>query len=285
MQQTQKTASPTAQDYQKMWGDRILRTGLGGLGLGAGAASLYYLARNLSTALKQQDDEEEAKPAVDAPLGATAMPEAEKASGLYDDATTAVGKMLPDSFVNTLSKLVSVGTPGVKNDFDPNVMRSSFGTAATVGAGLLGPYAGWKAIQAIQENKKKNDRAQMVADAEKEYYDALTGNDHKLDNVYSKVAEKAASEKVALLDAVTGTWDALKRLPSAAGAAYVSAGLGLGGLAGKLLYDRALAESKAKAVAEAAKSRARISGILPTYVDPEELVSLKRRVESADQPE
>lgn len=285
MQQTQKTAGPTAQDFQQMWGDRILRTGVGGLGLGASAASLYYLARNLSNALKQQDEEEEVTPAVDQKLPKPMAFEAEKASGLYEDAASGVGKMLPDSFVNMLSRVVSPTVPGTKNDFDPNIMRSSFGTAATIGAGLLGPYAGWKAIQAIQNNKKKNDRAKMVEDAEKEYYAALTGSDSKLDGVYDKVAEKAAAEKVALLDAVTGTWDALKRLPSAAGAAYVSAGLGLGGLAGKLLYDRALSESKAKAVAEAAKSRARISGILPTYVDPEELVALKRRVESADQPE
>lgn len=275
--QIEKQAAPTAEDFQKMWGDRILRTGLGGAGLGAGAASLYYLARNLSAALKQRQEETEQEPTPVMPAVA------EKASGIYEDISSGVGKVLPDSFLRMFDQLVRPG--GKDNRFDPNVARSTFGTLGALGAGGLGAYGGWQAIKAINDGKKQRDRKQMVDDAEREYYAALTGENNKLDNVYNKAAEKAAAEKVALLDAITGLWDTAKRLPAAGAIAYTGAGLGLGGLAAKLMYDRAQALSKAKAVAEAAKSRERISGILPAYVDPDELAAVKKRVAEAQPSE
>lgn len=277
--QNEKHAAPTAEDFQKMWGDRILRTGLGGAGLGMGAASLYYLARNLSAALKQR---QETPPSPVAPALADDE-DAEKTSGLYDDVTTGVGKMLPDSFLRMVDRLIRPG--GAENRFDPNVARSTFGALGALGAGGAGVYGGWQAIKAINDSKKQRDRKQLVSDAEQEYYAALTGAGSKLDNVYSKAAEKAAAEKVALLDAVTGLWDTAKRLPAAGAIAYTGAGLGLGGLAAKLMYDRAQSLSKAKAVAEAVKSRERISGILPAYVDPDELVAIKKQVAEAQPSE
>lgn len=272
MAEHEKTAAPTAEDYQKMWGDRILRSGIGGLGAGATAASLYYLARNLSNAMKQRQEEA----AQQAPVLDT---DAEKASGLYDDVATGVGKMLPDSLLRIFDSTRSPSS--AVNRFDPNIMRSAFGTATALGAGGLGMYGGWKALQMLQNSKKRRDRKQMVEDAEREYYDALTGGENKLDDAYNKAAEYAAQEKVALLDAVTDAWDVAKRVPGFAATAYTTAGLGLGGLAAKLMYDRAQARSKAKAVEEAAKSRARIAGILPAYVDPDELAAVKKRVEEA----
>lgn len=277
--QIEKQAAPTAEDFQKMWGDRILRTGIGGAGLGAGAASLYYLARNLSAALKQRQEE----PAPPVPAVSPTDEDAEKTSGLYDDITTGIGKALPDSFLRMVDRLIRPS--GAKNDFDPSVARSTFGTLGALGAGGAGVYGGWQAVKAINDNKKKRDRKQLVADAEREYYSALTGENNKLDGVYRKAAEKAAAEKVALVDAITGLWDTAKRLPAAGAIAYTGAGLGIGGLAAKLMYDRAQALSKAKAVAEAAKSRERISGILPAYVDPDELIAVKKRVDEAQQSE
>jgi hypothetical protein len=278
--QTEKQAGPTAEDFQKMWGDRILRTGIGGAGLGAGAASLYYLARNLSAALKQRQEAAAVPPA---PTMPESDEDAEKTSGLYDDITKGVGKTLPDSFLRMVDRLIRPS--GATNDFDPNVARSTFGTLGALGAGGAGVYGGWQAVKAINDSKKQRDRKQLVEDAEREYYDALTGPNNKLDAVYAKAAEKAAAEKVALLDAITGMWDAAKRLPAAGAIAYTGAGLGLGGLAAKLLYDRAQSLSKAKAVEEAAKSRERISGILPAYVDPDELAAVKNRVAEAQPSE
>jgi hypothetical protein len=277
--QNEKHAAPTAEDFQKMWGDRILRTGLGGAGLGMGAASLYYLARNLSAALKQRQE----VPPAPAASALADEDDAEKTSGLYDDATTGVGKMLPDSFLRMVDRLIRPG--GGENRFDPSVARSTFGTLGALGAGGVGVYGGWQAIKAINDSKKQRDRKQLVNDAEQEYYSALTGTGSKLDNVYNKATEKAAAEKVALLDAVTGLWDTAKRLPAAGAIAYTGAGLGLGGLAAKLMYDRAQSLSKAKAVAEAVKSRERISGILPAYVDPDELVAIKQQVAEAQPAE
>jgi hypothetical protein len=264
---------PTPQDFQRFWGDRIIRTGVGGLGLGAGAASLYYLARGLSKAMKERPPVEEEEEELVAPA---------KLAGLYDDIATGAGKMLPDSMLSFLRPFTPAVTPKNQNSFDPNVIRSSFGTGATVGAGALGTLGGYKLVQMLHNNKKKRDRQAEIDAAEQEYYSALAGDKSKqLDDAYDTASEKAAAEKVALTDWLNGIWDTAKRVPSAVGGTYVATGLGLGGLAAKLMYDRARERSKAKAVEEAAKSRARIAGILPTYVDPDEIVALKQRVDGA----
>lgn len=268
---------PTPQDFQRFWGDRIIRTGVGGLGLGAGAASLYYLARGLSQALRERkpvEDEEET-------LSEAPVVPGNKMAGVYDDVATGAGKMLPDSFTDFLRPFTPAIQPGKDNTFDPNVWRSSFGTAATVGAGALGTLGGFKLIQALHKRKKKRDQQAEIDDAEKAYYAALVGND-RLNNVYGMAAQKAAAEKAANpAEWLTSIWDTAKRVPAAVGGGYVATGLGLGGLAAKLMYDRARERSRAKAVEEAAKSKARIAGILPTYVDPDEIIALKQQAEQA----
>jgi hypothetical protein len=265
---------PTAQDYQRFWGDRIVRTGIGGLGLGAGATSLYYLARGLSQALnqpKQQEDDEEKPPKITET----------KAAGIYDNVTEGVGKMLPDSVLSFLRPFTPATNKG-QNSYDPNVIRSSFGSGATFGAAALGGLGGYKLINALHKRKKKREQQEQISAAEKEYYDALTGGSAKsLDSAYDIASEKAAGEKKALLDWLTSAYDTAKRVPAAVGGTYVATGLGLGGLAAKLMYDRTRDRSRAKAVEEAAKSKARIAGILPTYVDPDEIVALKQQVERA----
>lgn len=268
---------PTPQDFQRFWGDRIMRTGLGGLGVGAGAASLYYLARGLSQALRDRQPVEEEEDDV------PGVPAGNKMAGLYDNIATGAGRMLPDAVVDFLKPFTPAMTPKAPNSYDPNVIRSSFGTAATLGAGALGTYGGYKLIQALHNRKKKRDRQEEIDAAEKEYYDALVGpTANKLDGVYDMASQKAAAEKKANpLEWLSGAWDTAKRVPSAVGGAYVASGLGLGGLAAKLMYDRARERSRAKAVEEAAKSKARIAGILPTYVDPDEIVALKQRAEQA----
>lgn len=266
--QPARVGPPTPADFQRFWGDRILRTGIGAFGAAAGATGLYHLARRLSSALRQEDDETTDEPSEPA----------EKTSGVYDDIATGVGKVLPDSVVSVLSPF----TPTVKrpNTFDPNVLRSSFGTGATLGAGALGAYGGYKLIKMLNDRYKQKERDSEVEDAEKEYYAALTGkNDaQSLDGVYDKAAALATEKKAGIGDTLSSLWDVTKRVPSAVGGAYVATGLGLGGLAAKLMYDRARDRSRAKAVEEAAKSRARIAGILPTYVDPDEIEELRRQV-------
>lgn len=262
---------PTAQDYQRFWGNRILRTGVGGLGLGAGAASLYYLARGLSQAInrpKEEDEEEELAPKITET----------KIAGIYDSVSEGVGKLLPDSVLSFLRPFTPAVAPKNQNSYDPNIIRSSFGTGATVGAMALGGLGGYKLIEAMHKRKKRQEREEQVSAAEKQYYDALLGKQgRQLDQAYDAASEKAASEKKALLEWLTDTYDVAKRVPAAIGGTYVGAGLGLGGLAAKLMYDRARERSRAKAVEEAAKSKARIAGILPTYVDPDEIIALKQQ--------
>jgi hypothetical protein len=262
--------APTNQDYEKFWGDRIVRTGVRGLGAGLGAGALYYLARSLSDAARQRAQAAEAKEQ------AQLMGEEKVSAISYDQVTSAIGKMLPNSPMSLL-KPFTPDAGGGPNTFDPSVTRSSFGIGATVGSGALGGMAGLKLMQLLHQRKKKMDRQQEVDDAEQEYHNALIGKSAAaLDAVYDSMGEKQAA-----FESITGLWDALKRVPAAVGGAGVVAGLGAGGLAAKLMYDRAKERSRAEAVEEAAKSRARIAGILPTYVDPDEISALKQQVNNA----
>lgn len=262
--------APTNQDYEKFWGDRIVRTGVRGLGAGLGAGALYYLARSLSDAARQRAQVAEAQEQ------ARLMGEEKTSASTYDQITAAIGKMLPNSPMSLL-KPFTPDAGGGPNTFDPSVTRSSFGIGATVGSGALGGMAGLKLMQFLHQRKKKMDRQQEVDDAEQEYHNALIGKSAAaLDVVYDSMGEKQA-----VFESITGLWDALKRVPAAVGGAGVVAGLGAGGLAAKLMYDRAKERSRAEAVEEAAKSRARIAGILPTYVDPDEISALKQQVNNA----
>jgi len=273
--QTEKLSqAPTNADFEKFWGDRMVRTGVRGLGAGLGAGALYYLARSLSDAVRQRS--QIAKEKETAQLMGE-MPGAEKlSSNTYDNITENIGKLLPNSF-NSFLKPFTPSVPNADNTFDPNTIRSSFGIGSTVAAGGLGGLAGWKLIQALHNRKKKQDQQQEVDDAEQEYHDALMGKSGAaLDSVYDSIGEKQAA-----FETITGLWDALKRVPAAVGGAGVVAGLGGGALAAKLMYDRAKERSRAKAVEDAAKSRERLAGILPTYVDPDEISALKQQVNNA----
>ena len=136
-----------------------MRSGIGGVGLGAGAASLYYLARGLSQALNRPavEEEEEETPKIT---------EAKRA-GLYDNLSEGVGKTLPDSlmsFVRPFTPATSKRT----NSYDPNFWRSSFGNVATLAAGGAGAYGGYKLLDALHKRKKQQDRQAEVDAAEKE---------------------------------------------------------------------------------------------------------------------
>lgn len=271
---TEKTSAPavgapTNQDYERFWGDRIVRTGLRGAGVGLGAGALYYLARSLSDVARQRAQAAKEKEQ------AALMGEKVSASA-YDSVTEAIGKMLPNSPMSLLRPFTPDVPKGGHNTFDPSVTRSSFGIGATVGAGALGSLAGWKLIQALHARKKRQDRQQEVDDAERAYHEALVGKSAALDTAYDSLGEKQAA-----FESLKSLWDGLKRLPAAVGGAGVLAGMGSGALAAKLMYDRAKERSRAKAVEEAAKSRARVAGILPTYVDPDEIIALKQQVSNA----
>jgi len=259
-------SAPTEPDLKRFWGDRILRAGGTGLGVGVGAAGLYYLARSLSQAARERAKrKEEEEPA--------------KFAGIYDNITEGIGGMLPSKIIDLLrplSPIIDQTSPGT---YDPNIIRSSFGTGATLGAGALGLAGGTGLVSMLHKRKKQQNRQAEIDAAEKEYHDALLGRSAKnnLDGVYDTAVEKAAAEKVAWPQWLNDITDVAKRVPGAVGGAYVATGLGMGGLAAKLMYDRAKERAHAKAVEDAAKSKARIAGILPTYVDPDEIASLKQQ--------
>ena len=56
--------------------------------------------------------------------------------------------------------------------------------------------------------------------------------------------------------------------------AYVTAVLGTGALAGKMTYDWTRERSRDKALERARKSRARLEGVSPVYIDPEQMVAI-----------
>jgi hypothetical protein len=61
--------------------------------------------------------------------------------------------------------------------------------------------------------------------------------------------------------------------------AYWAGLLGTGVAAGKMTYDWTRERSRDKAIERARRARARMAGTAPVYVDPEQLVAVKKLVE------
>lgn len=150
---------------------------------------------------------------------------------------------------------------------------------AVLGATGLGIYGGHSLMNSITEKKRKEDLKLMVEEAKKEYQRALLGKRAEtLNTAFGKYAEKKASGAVSA-GATAADWllEPLRRmgvLPL-----YSTAVLGTGALAGKMTYDWTRERSKDKALERARKSRARLSGVAPIYVDPEQLAAIKNIAE------
>lgn len=255
--------------WRVLYGDKMLNSLAGGLGIGLGGTGLYYLYQGLANRQPpklENDDEDEVKEDVKAFSPKTAA--GEGAGDTVSNITTAVkerlGNMLPSSWLDFV--------PGAstRGPVDPNSTRAAFGNTAIIGAGGLGLLGGNYLINRLYENKKQKDREDEVADAANEYHAALMGHSKK---------SKDESLGKSLWDKGWGAISSLPGVPEISTAVqtpYVMTGAGLSALAAYLMYERARSQSAARSAISAEKSKARLAGTTPDYVDPSELKTLKQ---------
>lgn len=257
----------------KLWSEHLLKYTLAGLGTGISGAKLYNLISSVNKA--------PAKYTKFGP-GAKTVDEDEKLAslqGIYDAVISAPGKLLQALPVD-------------------NPTKDAVGVSALIGGTGLGLYGGVKLVNALAEKKRKEELQEQVEDAKAQYQKALTGKKHAaaLDQAFDlyKAADGSGHGIWNALKALVGTggrllsgdvagvatdamatpFKILQQSPAAYNA-YVASVLGSGALAGKMTYDWTRARSKDKAIENAQKVRARLSGTAPIYVDPDQLAAIK----------
>jgi hypothetical protein len=263
-QSKDKTATDPAR--AKQMGEDILKYTLGGLGLGLAGTRIHHALTSQNTPKSTHTKfgpgpypvEEDEKIAAEG-LAATLK-------SMYDSAVSMPGKA-----IQTLS--------------EPKDQNAAFMSAMLAGSGL-GIYGGHSIMSAILDKKRKEDLKSNIEDAKKEYQRALISKKYAadIDAAFSSFKKTAAD----------GSWTSwlMSKLPSAGGVAnslfdplrldptvwnsYVASALGVGALSGKMTYDWTRARSKDKALDSARKARARMSGVAPIYVDPEQLAAIKK---------
>lgn len=247
-------------------GHDILAAGAGGLGLGILATRLHHILSNLN-----KPDEKYTKFAP----GAHAVDDDEKIGSVGDAAADAVG-----------GAALSIAAPAEYSPGSDKVnwsdAQQAWLTPLVFGTSIGGLVLGHKLMAGLQAKKKKEQLKDTVVDAKKEYERALLGKrgSDALDSAFEKLAEgglgaaAASAAKATLL----APWAALNAVPIAR-ELYWTGLLGSGLAAGKMTYDWTRERSRDKAIERAQKARARMAGNQPVYVDPEQLVAVKKLIE------
>jgi hypothetical protein len=241
----------------KATGDAVIRATLGGLGLGVSGSRLYHLIQSMN---KPKETYTKFGP------GAKTVDDSEKI------------EKISASLVDTLRQLYANTTNSVGKAV--NDLHPSLAFPATLGATGLGLYGGASLINSIEDKKRKEEQTDMVEDAKKDYQRALMGKKHAaaFDEAFTACTEKKARNTNLVDLLVRMPLNALSVLPGGGvlAPAYATGTLGAGALAGKMTYDWTRARSKDKALEKARKSRARIEGAAPLYIDPEQLAAIKK---------
>lgn len=247
-----RAVSDMARD--KETGDAVIRAALGGLGLGVSGSRLYHLIQSMN---KPKDTHTKFGP------GAKTIDDSEK---------------IATSLVDTLRQLYANTTHRVGRAVSD--VHKDLAVPATIGAAITGLYGGSSLINSLEDKKRKEEQTDMVEDAKKDYQRALMGKKYAaaFDAAFTACTEKNARNTNLVDLLVRAPLDALSLLDGGAVLApmYATGTLGAGALAGKMTYDWTRARSKDKALEKARKSRARIEGAAPLYIDPEQLSAIKK---------
>lgn len=211
------------------------------------------------------------------------------ANGLMQQLLTGLGKAIPPQFLPDISLL-----PGGAGSESPTIPHRGWRTAANYLAAMGGGAGGLSLVKSIADKKKKEDLADEVDSARKEYFNALTGKAAAvLDAAYEKYAQTpatpAASGGTSWLSSI---WNSIPSMQDAAvhaknvgergaetlwSAALLSA-LGSGAIGAKYMYDHTKAHTAAENLRKAREARARLRGLQQTpYVDPGELAAIAGR--------
>ena len=233
-------------------GHAVISSGLLGLGAGLSGTRLYNAIQSMNKPKKTH---------VKFGPGAKTVDDSEKFAGATADKMRA----LYTALTHQIGKNV-------------NYLDKGMTTPAVLGAGMLGLYGGSTAMNSIDAAQRKEEQLEMVADAKKEYQRALMSKKYAavFDSAFDAYAEKQGRSLAQTLT-TAGFNAALAPLRAVDGGmgAYLTAIAASGALSGKMTYDWTRARSKDVALQKARKSRARIEGAAPLYIDPEQLASIK----------
>jgi hypothetical protein len=256
------------QEIYKRVGKALAAVGVGGLGLGMSATRLHQMASSMN---KPKQKHIKFAPG----------------SHTVDDDEKLASESFGDNAAKTIGGLLlSAAEPATLNPGETSTKmtpsQQSWFYPALLATGGLGIYGGHKLVNSIYEKKRKEDLADEVNTAKKEYQRALTGKRASvLDAAFAKISTLKAAELPAPADAAWATAKLPFKLLEASGLApaYWTGATGLGLLAGKMTYDWTRERSRDKAIERAQKARARMAGTAPIYVDPEQLAAIKKVVE------
>jgi len=253
----------------KETGDYVMRAALGGLGLGLSGTRLYHLIQSLN---KPKDTHTKFGP------GAKTLDENEKVAAAADKPDTS-------SLVAALQQLYNNAALGVGKTI--SAVHPSMSVPATLGAAGLGFYGGMSAINSVENARRKEEQKELVEDAKQDYQRALMGRKYAAE--FETAHIKCSKAPMNLRDAAAGVGTVMQApfnflsfaghrmgVGDALAAIYATGTLGAGAAAGKMTYDWTRHRSRDKALERARKSRARIEGAAPLYVDPEQLAAIKR---------
>lgn len=250
-------------------GKDILAAGAGGLGVGILATRLHQILANLN---KPKEKHTKFAP------GAHPVDDDEKI------AETNWSDSIAQSIGSVLSAPVAPaelprGADAVPWSDGQKAVRVP-AALATAGLSLL---AGHKLMDSIYAKKKKEELNANVQDAKKEYERALMGKrgSVELDRAFEKISgDRSWGEYIAgkATEVAKTPFQIVNTIPYAR-EMYWTGLLGSSLAAGKMTYDWTRERSRDKAIERARRARARMAGTAPVYVDPEQLVAVKKLIE------
>lgn len=252
-------------EMNKRLGEALLSIGFGGVGLGILGTRLRHTLGNVN---KPEQKYTKFIPG---------------AHPTDDDEKIAEAPVNPnDTFAGRIGQFVLSGTkPTPLNPDNPQAKftlnNSQLDRAIPLGlaVGLLGTYGGYKLMDSLYQKRRKEDLTNEIEEAKKDYERALIG---KRAEILDRAFEKSAfSIKDLFIGAAKSPFSLLSYLGAMP---YYAAAVGGTGLAsGKMMYDWTRERSRDKALERARKSRARLAGSVPLYVDPEQLAAVKKLAE------
>jgi len=246
-----------------VYGKEILNSALYGAGLTASGAALYHLLNGLQSArvpeLLRDEAPAAAKPKPPGSKKKKAPVKFASASELIDKVlhpvTTAIGNTLSQSW-----PLANVSLPQSNSAPSPNSWHEGYRNTANILAAAAGGYGGLKLVNSIADKKKKEDLADEVDAARKEYFNALTGKQAEVLDAAFEELEKTSNSP----NALGGLWTTA-----------LLAGLGSGAIGATYMYNQTKSRSRAENLRRAQAARARLRGLQQTpWVDPEQLAAL-----------
>lgn len=262
-------------------GKELVQSALGGLGLGTGAAGLYYLLNGLRTAelpvpsnqavgvLPGAKMKKVKKPsrASASPINAYKTAADQAKPSFLMQAYEAIGNRLPKKYP-FISNLVGAGeTTGAKDTWRRLANWSLAG---------LGGYAGLSAVNRLADKQRHDDSKDDVEAARQEYFDALTGKSSAhLDAAFAEL-QKTADDPNGIFARLAGLVD--KSFGDYVATPAMATALGTGLIGGTYMYNQTKARARAENLRRAAAARARLAGIQKTpYIDPVELAALTKK--------